>query len=106
EVTRTGADLEIEARHRLEVVVVDVGARRDHGFDGAVLAQEVGGEHLDGGGGRGRADGADRGGEVARAAVVEVVAVDRGDDHVGESQLGHGGGDVAGLGRVERAGQS
>ena len=49
EVARARADLQVERRHRLEVVVEDVGPGRHHGLDRAVLAQEVGGQHLDGG---------------------------------------------------------
>ncbi len=40
------------------------------------------------------------------AAVVEVVAIDRGDDDVGEAQLGGGFADMGGLGGVERPGQA
>ena len=87
EVARARADLEIEPRHRLEVVVVDVGPRLHHGLDRALLAQEVGGEHLDGGRRRARPDGADGLREMLGAAVGEIVAVDRGDDDVLQASL-------------------
>ena len=45
-------------------------------------------------------------GEMRRAAVVEIVAVDRGDDDMGEPELGHGLGDMRRLVRIERAGQA
>ena len=47
EVARARADRRIEPRHGLEIVVEDVGPRRDHGLDRALLAQEVGRQHLD-----------------------------------------------------------
>ena len=40
------------------------------------------------------------------AAVVEIVAVDRGDDDVGESELGGRLRDPRRLGRIERAAAS
>ena len=40
--------------------------------------------------GRGGADACDHGGELRCAAIVEVVAVDRGDDDVGEAHAGDG----------------
>ena len=43
EVARPRTDRGIEARHGLEVVVVDVGPGRDHGLEGAVFTQEIGG---------------------------------------------------------------
>ncbi len=50
------------------------------------------------------ADGADGLGEVLGAAVVDVVAVDRGDDDVVEAELGDGVGDAPGLEGVEGVG--
>ena len=41
EVARAGPHRQVVRRHGLEVVVEDVGLRRDHGLDRAVLAQEV-----------------------------------------------------------------
>ena len=55
---------------------------------------------------RQRADGADGGGEMRGAAVVEIVAVDRRDDDVIEPQLRHRLRDVVGLACIERARQS
>ena len=56
--------------------------------------------------GRGGADGADRAGEMLGAAVGEIVAVDRGDDDMGEAELGDGVGDARGLAGVERVRQA
>ncbi len=47
---------------------------------GAVLAQEIRRQHLDRGVRAARADRADDGGEVRCPAIVEIVAIDRGDD--------------------------
>ena len=104
EVARARPHGEIFRRHGLEIVVEHVGPRRHHGLDRAVLAQEVGREHLDRGRRAARADGADHRREVPRTAVVEIVAVDRGDDHVRKAELRGRLGDVRGLGRIERPG--
>jgi len=53
------------------------GRARDHGLDRAVLAQEIGDQHLDRGVGRGGADRGDCSGEMAGAAILQIVAVDR-----------------------------
>ena len=45
-------------------------------------------------------------GEMLRAAVGEIVAVDRGDDDMGEAQLGGRLADMRRLARIERAGQT
>ena len=42
---------------------------------------------------------------MRRTAVGQVVAIDRGDHHVGEAELGHRLADMLGLGRIERARQ-
>ena len=82
EVARAGPDRRIEPRHGLEIVVEDVGPRRDHGLDRARLAQEVRASaprswcraRLRGCAGSPRRN--------ARRRHREVVAVDRGDDDV------------------------
>ena len=55
--------------------------------------------------GQALADGADGVGEMLRAAVGEIVAVDRGDDDMGQAELGGGFADMGGLVGVERARQ-
>ena len=42
--------------------------------------------------------------EMRCAAVGEIVAIDRGDDHMGEAELGGRVGDAGRLGRIERPG--
>ena len=81
-VAAAGAAALVEARDGLGVVVVDVGARLEHGADGGLVPLEVGDEHLDRAGGNARADLPDRLGEDERAEVGEVVAVHGGDDGV------------------------
>ena len=82
EVAGTWPDLEIEARHGFEIVVEDVGPRLDDDFQRAVLLEEIRCQHLDGGQGRCGADGADGAGKMRGTAIVEVVAVNRGDDRM------------------------
>ena len=87
-------------------MVEHVGPRRDHFLDRAVLAQEIRREHLDGGCRTARADGADDAGKVGGAAVVEIVAIDRGHDDVLEAKLFRRLGHALWLARVERARQA
>jgi hypothetical protein len=68
-------------------VVEDIRFRRHHDLERAVLAQEVRGQDLDGGGWAARADGADGLRKMSGAAIGEVVAVDRGNDDMGEPEL-------------------
>ena len=68
------------------------------------IALEVGGEDFDAGAGRLSADFADDFDEGAGGAEVVVVAVDAGDDGVGEAELGDGVGDAARLVEVDGLG--
>ena len=101
-VARAGPHLGVEPGHRLQVVVVDVRAGGGHRFDGAGLVAEVRGEDLDGGAGRGLADARDRTHELGGPAVVEIVAVHRGDDHVVEAEGGDRSREFRRLARVHR----
>ncbi len=96
------ADGAIERGHGLEIVVEHVRPRFHHAFERALLAQEVGDQHLDGRCRRRVPDGANGGGEMPGAAVVEIVAVDRGHHHMGKAELGHRVADARGLRRIER----
>ena len=104
EIARAGPHLGVEPRHRFEIVVEDVGPGRDDDLDRAVLAQEIGDQHLDRGRRRGGADRRNRPGEMAGAAVVEIVAVDRGDDDVLETEFADRLGDAPRLMRVDEVG--
>ena len=106
EIARARPHRQIERRHGFEIVVEHVGPRRDHLLDRAVLAEEIRRQHLDRGGGAARADGADGLREMLRAAVGEIVAIDRGDHDVGEAELLRRLRDMHGLVRIERARQS
>ena len=54
EIARARPHLGIKPRHGFEIVVVDIGPRRHDRLDRAVLAQEIGRQHLDRGGRRER----------------------------------------------------
>ena len=72
-------------------MVEDLGARGEDGAQCLLLdAEEVGRQHFDGRLGQLLLQRADRRRVVARAAVGDVVAVDRGDDHVLEVHLRRG----------------
>ena len=105
EIARARPHREIERRHGFEIVVEDVGPRRDHHFERAVLAQEIRRQDFDRGRRAARADGADDLREMLGAAVGEIVAIDRGDDDMGEAELAGRLRDMLRLGGIERAGQ-
>ena len=86
-----------EPRHRLGVVVVDLGGGVEHGADRLLAPLEIGDEHLDGAVGELRVDLADGLGEDVGAEVGEIVAVDRGDHRVLEIELGDCRGDAGRL---------
>ena len=97
EVARARPDLQIEAGNGFEVVIEDVGRGGDHDFEGAVLAQEIGREDFDRGLRGAAPDRVDDIGEVLRAAIGEVVAVDRRDDDMLEAEGGDRFGDAVGF---------
>ena len=74
-----GPHLAVEARHRLRVVVQDVGPGRDHGVQRGPVSLEVGDQDLHRAAGHARPDLADAGREDRRAPVALVVAVHGGD---------------------------
>src|SRR5258708_1067868 len=85
-------------------MVEDVRLGRDDPLDRAVLAQEIGHQHLDRrirGGGADRRDGPR---EMAGAAIVEIVAVDRGHNDVLEAERGDRLPDPRWLVRIEQIG--
>ena len=88
EIARAGPHGEIVRRHGFEIVVEHVGPRRDHFFERAVLAQEIRRQHFDRRRRAARADGADGLREMLGAAVIEIVAIDRGDDDMRQAELG------------------
>ncbi len=94
----------VEAGYGLDVVVQDLGAGGDDHAECGFVALEVGGEDFDSGAGGLGADLFDDGDEGAGGTEVVVVAVDAGDDGVGEAKLGDGVGDPAGLVEVDGLG--
>ncbi|ODR96369.1 hypothetical protein AUC69_14435 [Methyloceanibacter superfactus] len=97
-------DAPVKRRHRLHIVIEHVGLRRDDDFQCAGFSQEVGGEHLDRRAGGPCPDGCDRLGEMRGAAVLEIVAVDRGDDNMIEGERGDGRTDAGRLAASSAAG--
>ena len=101
-VAGAGPDRPVEAGHGLEIVVVDVGSGIDDLCHRAFLAQEVGGQDLDRGRGRGFADRLDAAHELEGATVRQIIAVDRGDHDVPETELAERLGEMPGLVGVDR----
>ena len=106
EVARARADAQIERRHGFEIVIEDVGPGFDDLLERAILAQEIGRQHFDRRRRRGAADGADDLRKMCRTAIVEIVAVDRGDDRMRQTHAGDGVGHLLGLVRIERTRQA
>mmetsp|Transcript_23274 Transcript_23274/g.57784 ORF Transcript_23274/g.57784 Transcript_23274/m.57784 type:complete len:274 (+) Transcript_23274:244-1065(+) len=96
------ADRGLQALHGLDVVREDVEAGRRDEVDAGEVAGKVRGQRLDHELGLRALDLTDSVGEVLRAAVRDVVAVNRSEDHVFKSPLCDGFGDVARLVGVER----
>ena len=72
----------IQPRHGLDVVIEDVGPGVEHGPQRRLDSLEVWNQHLDAAAGHARPRLPDRLGEDRRAAVGQIVAIDRGDDGV------------------------
>src|SRR5439155_19304421 len=85
---RAGAHVAVQARHRLRVVVEDVGCGADHDLQGGRVTLEVRDEHLDRAARDALADLPDARGEDAGAAVTLIVAVDRRDHRVAQAHPG------------------
>jgi hypothetical protein len=81
-------------------VVVDLRPRLEDGVDRVLVALEVGDEHLDRASGKLLVDLPDGLGENVRPKVGEVIAIDRRDDGVAETQLGDRRCDAPRLGDV------
>ena len=76
----------IQARHRLGIVVEDVGPRIEHGTERVFVAPKIGNQDLDAALRQAGAGLTNRLREDRGAAVAEVVAVDRCDHDIGEIQ--------------------
>ena len=72
----------VQPRHGFDVVVQDVRPRVEHRAQRRFVSLEIGNQHFDAAAGIARARLRDRSREVRRAAVRQVVAIDRGDDDV------------------------
>ena len=84
--------------HRMELPTAEE-------LEGPLTPLEVRDEDLDRGLGQARANLGDASREGFRAAVLEVIAVDRRDDDVRQAHLRHGVREADGLGRIVRLGR-
>src|SRR5689334_2039693 len=101
EITRPWPDAQIERRHGLEIMIEYIGPRLDDLLESAILAQEIGRQHLYGGRWRCPSNGPDHLREMLRATVIEIVAVDRGDHRVRKAHPGDRIGDLFRLSGIE-----
>ena len=96
-VPRLGPHRPVEFRHRLQVVVEQVGTGVEHGLKRFFRSLEIRDEHFHAHAWAPAAYGPDRLGEDRRAAVGPFVPVDRGDHGEPQAQLLHGPGHALGL---------
>jgi hypothetical protein len=101
-----GADGAVEAGDGFEVVVEDFGFLVEHELQGLPVAAEIGDEDFNAGAGGLDSDLADGLCPDVCAAVVELVAVDAGDDDVIEAHQADGVAHTAGFVEVEGGGAS
>ena len=98
------ADGALKPRHDFDVVREHVGGTVTHdGLDIAEHALEVAEQSLDEQVRRVMTDALERLGDVRRASVENVVAIDHGDDHVGQIHLAERASDVLRFARVDEA---
>jgi hypothetical protein len=93
----------VEPRHRFGVVIQNIRTGVEYGAQRRFIALKVRDQHLDARVRRAGANFADRFGEHRRAAVRHIIAIDRRDDDVRQSELAHGVGDARGLRPVDCA---
>ncbi len=94
----TGPYRRVEPRDRLQIVIVDVGPRRDDGFHRVLhLPAEVGCEDFDRRLRRRSAQRLDHFHELSCPAIGQVVAIDRSDDNMLQPELRRSLGDVSGF---------
>jgi hypothetical protein len=101
EIARARPHLGIETGYGFEIVIEDVRLGGDDGFERRLFAQKIGCQDLDR---RARSGGTDRPDglrEVPGAAVIQIVAVDRGHDDMREPQRSDRLGDALRLVRIE-----
>src|SRR5581483_11649554 len=79
----------VQAWHRLDVVVEDVGPRIDHRLQGFVDAFEIGRQHFNAALRIEAANPANGRGKDGRAAIFKFIAVDRCDDGVTQTHFLH-----------------
>src|SRR5262245_43799590 len=87
EIPRTGTHGEIKRGHRLKIMIEHVGLGCDHDLEGALLAQKIWGKNFDASLRATHADGTNGAREMPRSTIYEIVAIDRGDDNVGQAKL-------------------
>ncbi len=84
------SDLGIEALHRFQIMIEDVGAGIENGPQGGLIPPEIGDEDLDADPGSSDSQGADRLRKSPGAAIVQIVAGHGGHDDIIQGYL-HGG---------------
>ena len=91
----------VEARHGLHVVIEHVRTRIQHARHRIEIAAKIGRQHFDPRFRQRAAHLAHGLGEMVRAAVFQIVAVDAGDNHVAQVKASRHARDISRLGRVE-----
>lgn len=106
EITRAGANALIERGHGFDVMIEHIWPRTCNNRNGVFFAQEIGRQNLNGRIGRGGANEGDTLRKMRGSAILEVIAVNAGDDHMLEAELAHRFGKVLRLMWVEFIGRT
>ena len=102
EIARARANGEIKPWHGLQIMIENIRLGFDDNFQRAIFAQEVRGQNFYRRAGRHIANGVNRVGEMLRPAIIQIIAVNAGNHHMAQPQLGHGFRDIGGLRCIER----
>ena len=92
----------IQTGHGFQIVVEHVRPRPCHRLDRAVLALEIRRQNLDRRGRRRFANAFDAANKLPGAAVIQIVAIHRRDDHMPQAEVADGFGQIVRLVRVEQ----
>ena len=71
-------------------MIENIGLGFNDNFQCAIFAQEVRGQNFYRRAGRHIANGVNRIGEMLRPAIIQIIAVNAGNHHMAQPQLGHG----------------
>jgi len=100
-IIRLGPHAAVESRRGLHIMIEHVRTGVENTRDGVMIAAEIGRQHFDAGVGERTSHLPNRIGEMTRSTVVQIVAIDAGDDDVSQSHRRRHASDVGRFVRIE-----